>query len=149
MIGMSKKKLWLLIILTALLVGTGWLSRNKNLFKEKKEEVRQERIETEKTGQVDLVLDFGKGKVSTYSANLDESATVFEILSQLCEENDLNLVAEDSDFGVFVKQIGKKGNTKDLFWLYFVNGKMAEVAADKYELKEGDLVEWKYQKMKP
>lgn len=131
------------------MISAGWLAWNKTFIKEKKGEVKEERIEKKETGQVKLVLDFGEEKVSTHSVNLDDSATVFEILSQICQENNLNLVSEDSDFGVFVSQIGEKTNTKDLFWLFFVNGKMGQVAADKFKLKEGDLVEWKYQEMKP
>ena len=29
-------------------------------------------------------------------------------------------------------------------WIYFVNGQSGSVASDQYQLKEGDLVEWKY-----
>ena len=52
------------------------------------------------------------------------------------EDND----CDDGDDG------GGTENTKDLSWIYFVNGKSGEVAADKYELKNGDKVEWKYMK---
>ena len=30
------------------------------------------------------------------------------------------------------------------FWSYFINGTAGNVAADKYILQNGDVVEWKY-----
>lgn len=154
---MSKKRLSLIIILLGLLIsiacfslafeiGRKWFSREKNILKEEKEEVKGERIE--KLDQVDLSLDFGEGKVSTYSLSIDDSPTVLELLNRLAEENNLNLVTKDYDFGILIEEIGEVKNNQENFWLYFVNGKLGEVSADKYELKKGDRIEWKYEKIK-
>jgi len=53
---------------------------------------------------------------------------------------------QTSDFGVFVTEIDGVKNTSDTFWMYYVNDKLAEVAADQYVTKEGDKIEWKYEK---
>jgi hypothetical protein len=137
---MIKKNFWLLLILAVFLISCGWLIGNRGEVEDKKP------LEPRSLGQVELVFDFGEGELSTYSASLDHQSTVFEVLNRVAEVNGLSLVKEDSDFGVFVKEIAGRANTKDSFWLYYVNGQMAEVAADKYELREGDLVEWKYEK---
>lgn len=89
-----------------------------------------------------LVLDFGDGKVATYSNVLAKNA--YEALVIATAENDISLNSKEYDFGILVESIGDKKNTKDLAWIYYVNGKSAEVGADKYELKDGDVVEWKY-----
>ena len=34
-------------------------------------------------------------------------------------------------------------NSKKEYWAFYVNGKMAEVGAGSYKLKEGDKIEWK------
>lgn len=96
------------------------------------------------TTSATVVLDFGEGKISTYSNILGKTA--FEGLQKVASGNNLNLDTKQYDFGVFVKVIGGVENTKDLSWIYFVNGKSPEVASDKYELKDGDMVEWKYTK---
>lgn len=143
---MDKKKFLLISVLVVFLVGLGlWVKEEERTEVGQAGEVDQGR-QTGEIEKVSLVLDFGEGKISTYSAKIKDSTTVWEVLSRVAKENDFNLVSEDSDFGVFIKEIGGKANTKDQFWLYFVNGKMGEVAADKYELKTGDLVEWKYEK---
>lgn len=70
--------------------------------------------------------------------------TAFEALQNLAKQENLDLKTKQYDFGVFVEGIGGVENTKEKAWIYFINGKSAEVAADKYELKNGDIIEWKY-----
>ncbi|MCL4382460.1 MAG: DUF4430 domain-containing protein [Patescibacteria group bacterium] len=70
--------------------------------------------------------------------------TALEALQNLAKQENLDLKTKQYDFGVFVEGIGGVENTKEKAWIYFINGKSAEVAADKYELKNGDIIEWKY-----
>jgi hypothetical protein len=90
-----------------------------------------------------LVLDDGK-TIATYSGIFAKNA--FEILTTIGNQNNIPIVTKQYDFGVFVQKIANMENTKDMAWIYFVNGKSGEVAADQYELKNGDVVEWKYTK---
>jgi len=39
----------------------------------------------------------------------------------------------------------KKGGQEDKYWLFYVNGEMAPVAADKQEVKVGDKVEFRFE----
>lgn len=87
-------------------------------------------------------LDFGDGK--TIKADVITGETAFDALKKAADSNQLELKTKQYDFGVFVQAIGDKENTKELAWIYFVNGKSGEVAADKYILKAGDVLEWKY-----
>jgi hypothetical protein len=90
-----------------------------------------------------LVLDDGK-TIATYSGIFAKNA--FEILTIVGNQNNIPIVTKQYDFGVFVQKVGDMENTKDKAWIYSVNGKSGEVAADQYELKNGDVVEWKYTK---
>lgn len=72
------------------------------------------------------------------------ASTVFEALEKGSEMHAIFLKTKQFDFGIFVESIGDKKSTKEFAWLYFVNGKAGTVAADKYELHDGDHVEWKY-----
>ena len=91
-----------------------------------------------------LVLDFGNGEISTSSAT--GSKTAFDALEKTAREKNLEIKANNNyDFGVLVEGIGSFTNNSSKSWLYYVNGQMPSVAADKYELKQGDIIEWKYE----
>lgn len=144
---MNKKKFWFVIVFLILLLGAGWWVKKREVG-EKVEEVVEVK-EIEEVGQVELVLDFGEGKISSYSARIDERKTVLEILSQIAQENNFSLESKDSDFGVFIEEISGVKNSQDHFWMYYVNGQMAEVSADQYQLQHDDVVEWKYEEITP
>lgn len=74
------------------------------------------------------------------------AATVFDALSQVAEKNHIVIKTKQYDFGVFIESINGKESGKDYAWLYFVNGKAGDVAADKKMVKTGDTVEWRYMK---
>jgi hypothetical protein len=73
-----------------------------------------------------------------------QASNPYEALIFIAKENAIELQTKHYDFGVFVEGIGEQKNTTEKAWIYYVNGASGEVAADKYELKQGDLVEWKY-----
>ncbi len=90
-----------------------------------------------------LVLNDGQ-TIATYSGIAAKNA--FELLTIVGEKNNIPVVTKQYDFGVFVEEVRGKKSGADMSWIYFVNGKSGTVAADKYELKNGDVVEWKYTK---
>lgn len=73
-----------------------------------------------------------------------QASTPYEALVSVASKNNITLQTKQYDFGVFVEGIGDQKNTTEKAWIYFVNGKSGEVASDKYTLKQGDTVEWKY-----
>ncbi|MBI4999280.1 DUF4430 domain-containing protein [Candidatus Gottesmanbacteria bacterium] len=91
--------------------------------------------------QVTLVLDFGQGAKKEEKVG---AVTAFEALRAAAREQNLELKTKQYDFGIFVESIGGVENSKERAWIYFVNDKAGEVASDKYTLKAGDVVEWKY-----
>ena len=91
--------------------------------------------------QVTVVLDFGQGAKREAKVS---AGTAFEALKIAAKESNLEVKTKQYDFGIFVESTGGVENTKERAWIYFVNGKTGEVASDKYLLKKGDLVEWKY-----
>jgi hypothetical protein len=74
------------------------------------------------------------------------AATPFEALTLVAGKKQMPLTTKQYDFGIFVNGIGEVMTTKDFGWIYYVNNASGDVAADKYELKSGDQVEWKYEK---
>jgi hypothetical protein len=97
------------------------------------------------TQKLELSIVFDDGRVVDYSKEeSNNQETAFSILKEAADANSLNLDTQQYDFGVFVKSINGKVSSADKSWIYFVNGKSGQVAADKYELKPADKVEWRY-----
>lgn len=95
---------------------------------------------------ISITIDFGDGKTLNLEAPIKENLTAFTLLEKISEEKGLDLKTKKYDFGIFVESINGLKSDQNLAWIYFVNGKSGETASDQYVLKEGDLVEWKYQK---
>ena len=133
------KKLWLpLLIILAL--GGGWWWKSKDIARE----IVHPKVAEEVTGIVSLEIDFGDGKVATYSGLPATGETAYEILSEVAKKEGMTIDAKQYDFGIFIQGIGGKENTNDKSWIYFVNGEAGNVAADQRILEAGDRVEWKY-----
>ncbi len=79
-----------------------------------------------------------------YKAKDKKVYSPFSILKEALEQNNIPLEIKNYDFGVFVKSINALESSNEKAWIYFVNGESGQVAADKMDLKEGDLVEWRY-----
>lgn len=74
-----------------------------------------------------------------------EAGTVYEALERVTAQRGMTIEKKNYDFGMMVTGVGESKNTKDYAWLYYVNGKGGEVAADRYVLKPQDRVEWRYE----
>lgn len=94
--------------------------------------------------KVSVSIDFGDGKIATYSAT--QAQTALGALEEVTKNNKLTLVVKEFSFGKLVQKIDNRENTKELAWIYFVNGKSGNVGADQYKMSNGDKIEWKYVK---
>lgn len=113
-------KLGLALVLLALLIWGGSYVVNQGKSKQTQQEAEQ---------------------VKTISYVGVEGKTALELLAT---EHQVDY--QTSEFGAFVSEIDGIKNTSDTFWMFYVNGNLAEVSADKYATKAGDKIEWKYEK---
>jgi len=105
--------------------------------------VSQENIKQE----VVLVVDDGEGSPKTFEAKFEAGMTAFDLLKEKTEESSMVLKTKSYDIGLMIEAIGdKKNGESGKYWLYYVNGEMPQVAADKKEIKVGDKVEFKFEK---
>lgn len=101
-----------------------------------------------KTETVFLTINFGAEK-KTARVEFKEGTTVFDILQAGTKKLGLALATQNYSIGVFISNIGdKKNGQENNYWTYYVNGEFAQVGADKYKLKAGDRVEWRFGSMK-
>jgi len=70
-----------------------------------------------------------------------DGKNAFELLQQQHK-----VVSTTSDFGAFVTEIDGVKNSADKFWMFYINGALAQSAPDKYITKQADQIEWKYEK---
>ena len=68
-------------------------------------------------------------------------------MSQLRNEGKINFTEKNyAGMGKFIETInGVKGNGGQN-WIYYVNGKEAQVGVSNYKINPGDVVSWKYEK---
>jgi len=124
-----------LILLCVLIAGIGLILYKKNSL--------HPYSSVEKTQEKLSVIASIKTDEKTIS-ELVYANTPFEALTVLAAKNQLSLKTKTYDFGIFVEAIGNYPMTKEKVWIYSVNGKSGDVAADRYMLQTGDQVTWEY-----
>ena len=135
-----KKLVIIASILLLLLVGFSFV-RNRNSVPATDEAV----VPTQTQQQSGLVLIIFDGeRTLVFNRDYSEGQTAFNILREVTEKEEIKLDVEQYDFGVFVKSLNGMESSADMAWIYFVNGQSGQTAADKMELANGDVVEWKY-----
>ncbi|MCD6402976.1 MAG: DUF4430 domain-containing protein [Candidatus Aenigmarchaeota archaeon] len=86
-------------------------------------------------------MNFGSHKASTL-IKTENVSTVFDVLSSV-----YTIKYKDyGDMGIFLTSINNVSQNSSHSWIYFVNGKLADKAADKYILFRNSTIEWKYMK---
>lgn len=116
------------------------------------ENVQEEK--TEQTGEkiikVSLSIDYGDGKVESYSPKAQGGETLFELMHRLEIENEVQLSYKTfPGLGVLIESIGEKKNGEGgAYWQYWINNQYAKVGASEYLPKEGDEILWRYTNQK-
>ena len=110
-----------------------------------KQRVMEQRVsQEEKTVQVAMKIITKEGKTYDYLIDSKEGLTAFDLFKYA----GVPVVVKKYDFGVYVQAVGGMKEGNGLFWIYYLNGKPAMQAADKYRVKKGDIIEWKLEKEK-
>jgi hypothetical protein len=90
-----------------------------------------------------IVINFGNGQKM---AGTVQARTAFEALETFTHDRHIPIKTKQYQFGVMVEAVGDQVNKGDLGWMYRVNGKVGQIAADRYNLTPRDQVEWTYGK---
>lgn len=96
-----------------------------------------------------IINDGKEKKAFTLKGDLPANATVFSLLEDFSKKENFEMKYNNNyKYGIFVESIiGIKNGQDGLYWQYYVNDKLGEVAADKKEVKAGDKVEWRFEKV--
>ncbi len=128
-----KKKILLLFTMIVLVLGVSSCSEKNNV------DSSSTTGDYESKATIELVEDGEKFKEETLEFNEDEK------LLDIMKRN-LDIVEKDG----FIESIEKKSQDpdKNKYWLYEVNGEMAQVGANEYKLKDGDKVLFRLEELK-
>lgn len=93
-------------------------------------------------------LDNGQSQ-KVFTRKADKKYTVFSMLQDISQNDKIELKYNNKfKFGVLIDSIdGIESGTDNKWWQYYINGELGPVAADKQELKGGDKVEWRFEKV--
>lgn len=134
-----KKNIFIGIGIGIIIIGSWAIFSDRKPTPKEETEIFEEIAEK----KVFLVIDDGSENPIDFESQFYEGITAFDLL----EELNLTLKTKTYDVGIFIEAIGDKENGQDeKYWMYYVNGEMPMIAADKKEIKPGDKIEFKFEK---
>jgi hypothetical protein len=105
-----------------------------------------ETLQSQPREKVSLIINYGDGTSDIFERKFREGMTAFDLLTEETQGSALTLKTKTYDMGVFIEAIGNKENGQEgKYWLYYLNGEMPMVSADKKEIKPGDKIEFKFE----
>lgn len=105
-----------------------------------------DRLMTEQaSGVASVMFDFGQGEIQTYAGvQLQDDESLFALTKRIAAEQDIPFAYKEyPDLGIFISKIGDGAVASNVFWQYWVNNVYAQVGADRYLVRPGDVIEWK------
>jgi len=100
-------------------------------------------VEPRETNQVVFSLDID-GDIKEVEMPGQERFTAFDVLSFYTDKEGIELKTKKYDFGMFVEGIGDKIGDVDSFWLFYVNGGLANASVDNVEVRPGDVIRFEF-----
>lgn len=94
-------------------------------------------------------LEYGKGDASGYfltpcEYTAEQGDTAFDVLEAAAKENGITLKYQSKSYIQAINGLAERDCGGGSGWTYRVNGEKPNKAATKYELTDGDIIEWYY-----
>ena len=133
----SYKLILILSIVLTITVGTTVAINIITLNEKKPEEV---------TSTVSIY--FGNGILWTYKNITTTNATVFGLLMEAASKG--NFTVKSTYYSQYDSMLidsiaSVKNGENNSYWQYYINGNYGTVGADKQPVKNGDIIEWKFE----
>ena len=82
-----------------------------------------------------------------YVDEITAKTSVYDFMSKLRSEGKINFKEKNYlGMGEFIVSINGVTGNNQKSWIYYVNGKEAQVGISNYKINPGDIVSWKYEK---
>jgi len=83
----------------------------------------------------------------SFTDTIPGQITVYDFMSKLQSEGKINFTEKNYiGMGKFIETINGIKGTGNRNWIYYVNGKEAQIGVSNYKINPGDIVSWKYGK---
>ena len=144
----KNKKIVLIVLVSLILFGVLFLNSR---IAPKEISPPQDSDPIGKTSVVNSKLSAKKTVLEINGERYDDEITgqisVYDFMDKLRNEGKINFTEKNyAGMGKFIIAInGVKGNGEQN-WIYYVNGKEAQVGISNYKINPGDVVSWKYEK---
>lgn len=140
-----KKIIYITAGLAIIIIGGLFLFFNSGYNNPGAEEINFSQQVAEK--EAVLVIDDGTQDLKNFNVKFSGEKTAFELLKKQAEQSGIILKTKTYEQGLFIEAIGGKENGEGgKYWLYYVNGQMPQVSADKQKINSGDKIEFKFEK---
>lgn len=88
-------------------------------------------------------IDFGNGQKLTGQVS---TQSAYQALVQVAKDNNKTVEVKQYKYGIMVTKVGDAESKDSAGWVYSVNGKQGQIAADRYIIYPGDQVLWEFKK---
>lgn len=83
----------------------------------------------------------------TFTDIIPGSISVYGFMDKLRSEGQITFTEKNYiGMGKFIEEINGVKSSSGYSWIYYVNGKKAEIGVSNYKINKGDIVSWKYEK---
>lgn len=80
-----------------------------------------------------------------YESEIVGVISVYDFMDKLRKEGKINFTEKTYvGMGKLIEEINGLKNNGDKYWIYYINGKEAQVGVSNYKINPGDVVSWKY-----
>lgn len=108
-------------------------------------------VEQAVTREVSVMFDEGDGTIRSFShESFQAEETLFDVTKRILEREGLAFEFNPpGEYGIMITKISDKvGGTDNKYWSWWLNGEMGQVAADRYVVQPGDVIEWQFLNLK-
>ncbi|HNW71761.1 MAG TPA: DUF4430 domain-containing protein [Candidatus Paceibacterota bacterium] len=89
------------------------------------------------------ILEINKIK---YTGEIKNGESIYSFMNSLREKEKITFIEKNySGMGAFVEEINGIKNNGEKNWIYYVNGKKANIGISNYKINSGDTVSWVYE----
>ena len=85
----------------------------------------------------------------SYNLNFNSGESLFISMQHLKDAGDITFESKNyPGMGQFIYSINGVKSDGSNYWIFYVNGKEAQIGVSNYKLNEDDQIEWRYEKSK-
>ncbi len=84
-----------------------------------------------------------------YEGRISQNENIYNLMEEIQNNKKNNFSFQSKEYpgmGQFIESINGVKNNRDQNWIYYVNGKKAEIGVSNYKVNNGDIISWKYEK---